>query len=187
MTNIQIDWQTSESCGASWNVLDVWGVGDVNMNPSYVFERHPMGSCVFKRWDCAALVHESSPAAVWLQRHIHGVGGRWKLWYHMMNDDKWYHTPSHHIFFIIAMNRHESNKQIVMALAASWGFLDREREGTLCAFDFGWYDFHRRMIVGWGGPLGGPLSDGTRATRRATQACLHIPTVSQNEMEWHLL
>eukprot|EP00434_Breviolum_minutum_P028238 symbB.v1.2.024980.t1/scaffold2400.1/size80086/5 len=56
-------------------------VGDVNMNPSYLFERHPMGSCVFKRWDCAALVHES--------------------------------------------------------------FLDRERDGTMCAFDFGWYDFHR--------------------------------------------
>eukprot|EP00439_Symbiodinium_sp_Y106_P080977 s1591_g19.t2 len=56
-------------------------VADVNMDASYVFERHPMGSCVFKRWDCAALVHES--------------------------------------------------------------FLDRERDGTLCAFDFGWFDFHR--------------------------------------------
>ncbi|CAE7401055.1 unnamed protein product [Symbiodinium natans] len=56
-------------------------VADVNLDPSYVFERHPMGSCVFKRWDCAALVHES--------------------------------------------------------------FLDRERDGTLCAFDFGWLDFHR--------------------------------------------
>ncbi|CAE7208167.1 unnamed protein product [Symbiodinium necroappetens] len=56
-------------------------VADVNMDASYVFERHPMGSCVFKRWDCAALVHES--------------------------------------------------------------FLDRELDGTLCAFDFGWFDFHR--------------------------------------------
>ncbi|CAE7749842.1 unnamed protein product [Symbiodinium pilosum] len=56
-------------------------VSDVNMDASYTFERHPMGSCVFKRWDCAALVHES--------------------------------------------------------------FLDRERERTLCAFDFGWFDFHR--------------------------------------------
>ena len=31
----------------------------MNMDSSYIFERHPMGSCVFKRWDCAALVHES--------------------------------------------------------------------------------------------------------------------------------
>lgn len=33
--------------------------GDVNFSPSYIFERHPMSSCVLKRWDCAVVVHES--------------------------------------------------------------------------------------------------------------------------------
>ena len=28
--------------------------------------------------------------------------------------------------------------------APAQGFLERERDGTLCAFDFGWFDFHRQ-------------------------------------------
>eukprot|EP00928_Gymnodinium_smaydae_P029371 TRINITY_DN22138_c0_g1_i1.p1 TRINITY_DN22138_c0_g1~~TRINITY_DN22138_c0_g1_i1.p1 ORF type:complete len:284 (+),score=56.32 TRINITY_DN22138_c0_g1_i1:155-1006(+) len=43
-------------------------VGDVNFDSSYVFERHPMGSCVLRRWDCAAIAHES-----FLDRHSEGT------------------------------------------------------------------------------------------------------------------
>mmetsp|Transcript_125456 Transcript_125456/g.401793 ORF Transcript_125456/g.401793 Transcript_125456/m.401793 type:complete len:294 (+) Transcript_125456:149-1030(+) len=56
-------------------------IGDVNFDSSYTFEKHPMSSCILKRWDCAAIAHES--------------------------------------------------------------FLDRQKEGTLCVFDFGWLDFNR--------------------------------------------
>ena len=72
-----------------------------------MFERHPMGSCVFKRWDCAALVHES---------------------------DLDFSATCGHLFSAVTL-RHPLR-----------GFLDRELDGTLCAFDFGWFDFHRPEV-----------------------------------------
>ena len=71
-----------------------------------------MGSCVFKRWDCAALVHESG-----LVMHCFAM--------------LYVSGPS-----LVMLN-------LGLQRISVLGFLDRERDGTLCAFDFGWLDFHR--------------------------------------------